>query len=370
MIKKHLRTNFPVIATAWKKLSSRTWPPNSIVYYTGNRKEGLTPLNLGKGTSGTDSAVIYLAREWAKAGREVTVYSNCGEHEGNYDGVNYVNYYRFNPHDKFNILIILAHPYMLQLPVTARKVCWDWHDVLGTEKVYPMHKISRFDQIFAKSQYQRSLLPNVADDKFTIVTNGIDENFTQLPESAKEPFKLIYASRYYRGLENMLQYGWPVIKRHLPAAELHIYHGWSRREQKPRHDDWRHKMEHLFRQDGVFEHGRVSQAALIAEKSTSSVHYYACTYPEIDCISVRESASVGCVPVTTDFAAFKEKLYCVKVAGEPDSQETQENIAYRIIDLLKNPSELSTLSKQFRDFVKRETWQEVSKVWLQYFDED
>lgn len=363
-----IKKNFPGSVQLGRRIRARKWPSGSIVYYTGSRKGGLTPQNLEKGASGTESAVVYLTREWLKAGRQVTVYSTCGDREGIYEGVEYINYYKFNPYDRFDTLIILSHPYLLTLPTRARFVCWDWHDVLGNEKTYPRNKIDRFDHIFAKSQYQRNLLPNIPNSKFTVVTNGIDHKITQLPKTTKEPYKLIYASRYYRGLDLMLQYGWPIIKRSIPEAELHIYHGWVRRELHPRHDDRRRKMEELFQQDGVFEHGRVSQEKLIAEKATASIHYYACTYPEIDCISIRESAAVGCVPVTTDFAVFKEKEYCVRVAGEPTAKETQETLAHRIVDLLQNPDELQILRKQFRQAVKHETWQEVSKVWLNAFE--
>jgi len=367
-LKTYLRKKFPVVAIWGRRLKSKQWPTGSIVYYTGNRKDGLTPLDLQKGTSGTNTAVINLCREWAKAGKKVTVYSNCKGKSGVYEGVRYVEHYLFNPHDKFDVLIILSHPYLLPLPISARLVCWEWQDVLGGEKNYPRHKIARFDKIFAKCQYQRNLLPETPDEKFTIVTNGIDENFTIIPEQQKEPFKLIYASRYYRGLDSMLEFGWPIIKRHIPEAELHIYHGWVRRELQSQYDDWRQKMEELFQQDGVFEHGRVSQEKLISEKATASIHYYACTYPEIDCISVRESAAVGCVPVTTDFAVFKEKEYCVRVTGNPSDQETQEAIAYRIVGLLKDQDELAALRKHFKEIVKQETWQEISKVWLHTFD--
>lgn len=366
---KNFRARFPRLVRLIRILRGQRWPKGSIVYYTGNRKGGLTPLNLEKGTSGTDSAVIHLTREWAKAGRDVTVYSNCSEHEGDFDGVKYINQYRFNPHDRFDTLIILAHPYLLRFPVLARKVVWDWHDVLGNTGCYPPDKIARFDHIFAKSHFQRNLLPDIADEYFTVVTNGIDQTFLELPETPRNLFKLIYASRYYRGLEPMLEYGWPVIKSKIPEAELHVYHGWVRRELHPKHAEWRKKMDALFQQDGVIEHGRVSQKKLIAEKASASIHYYACTYPEIDCISVRESAAVGCVPVTTDFAVFQEKEYCVRVAGDPNTQETQEAVAQKIVELLLDSEKLNQIRQQFRDRVKTETWQEVAKVWMKTFDE-
>lgn len=363
-----LKKQFPALQDIGWQAKAKKWPKGSIVFYTGNRKDGLTPLNLKKGASGTDTAVIYLSREWAKAGREVTVYSRCDDLEGNYEGVNYVNQYYFNPYDEFDILIILAHPYLLPLPIKARKVCWEWQDVLGGEKNYPRAKIQRFDCIFAKSQYQRSLAPEIPDHKFTVVTNGVDAEIAKYQANPKQPYKLIYASRYYRGIDSMLKYGWPIIKQKIPEAELHIYHGWSRKELRSRYDQWRAEVSELFQQEGVFEHGKVSQEYLIQQKSTASIHYYACTYPEIDCISVRESAFVGCVPVTTDFAVFKEKDYCVTVPGEPMTQATQAAVALKIVDLLQNPEELNRLRADFQIAVGKETWQEIAKVWLKTFD--
>lgn len=363
-----LRKNYPILQRVSQRLKAKTWDKGSIVYYTGNRKNGLSPHVLAEGASGTDVAVVNLSREWAKLGRRVTVYSNCGDREGIYEGVEYLNHYKFNPYDRFDSLVILAHPYLLSLPTRARHVYWDWHDVLGNEKIYPREKIRRFDHIFSKSNFQRNLLPEVPDHRFTIVNNGIDQNIFLLPKKNKNPYKLIYASRYYRGLDLMLEFGWPIIKKHLPEAELYIYHGWVRRELRPKYDNWRKKMNALFQQEGVFEKGRVSQATLIAEKATASIHYYACTYPEIDCISIRESAAVGCVPVTTDFAVFKEKNYCIRVAGEPKEKETQEAVALKIVALLQNPDYLARIQSDFQAAVRRETWQEVAKVWLRTFE--
>lgn len=369
-VKEQLRANLPGFTDFSKRLSAKKWPKGSIVYYTGDRKAGLSPRSLEEGASGTSTAVIYLTKEWAKQGHKVVVYSTCGDQEGIHDGVEYINYYKFNWHDAFDVLIILSHPYLLPLPIKARKVCWEWQDILGRPKIYPRHKIERFDHIFSKSKFQRQLLPYVSDDKFTIVTNGVDKKIAQLSSNKKEPYKLIYGSRYYRGLDSMLAYGWPIIKQAIPEVELHVYHGWTRRENHHSQAEWKQEVIELMKQDGVVEHGKVSQKTLIEEKSKAAIHYYGCTYEEIDCISVRESAMVGCVPVTTDFAVFKEKSYCLRVPGEPKAKETQEAIAYKIVELLKNPQELEAIREEFAKNVQNETWENIAKVWLETFDFD
>jgi hypothetical protein len=367
-LKEKIKKKYPKLAQFYKRITAKKWAKGSIVFYIGPRYDELAYDTLKKGASGSYTAVIKLSQEWAKMGYQVTIYSPCGEKEGIYDGVEYKNYYLFNPFDTFDILIIFQHPYILPLPIKARKVCFEWQDVLGEDYNYLLDKLKRFDLIFAKSKYQRNLMSFIEDNKFVIATNGIDPSIAELSNTKKEPFKLIYASRYYRGLDSMLTYGWPIIKREIPAAQLHIYYGFVWRENDPSQAEWKQKMLELMKQDGVFEHGLIGQDKLILEKASASIHYYAATYPEIDCISVRESAMVGCVPVTTDFAVMSEKNYCVKIAGEPSSQETQENVAYKIVELLKNQEELNTIRQQFIENVKHETWENVAKIWAKNFD--
>jgi glycosyltransferase involved in cell wall biosynthesis len=367
-LKKLLFKTFPQLKNIGRKIKAKKWEKDSIVYYVGNRKEPLTPNSLKQGTSGSYTALIYLCQEWAKSGRKVTVYAPCGNQAGLYDGVEYVDYYKFNPEDTFDILIIFQHSYLLPLPIKARKVCFEWQDIYGP-KLQPREKLERFDLIFAKSQYQRNLMDFIPDEKFVIVTNGINPHIAELSSNKKEPYKLVYASRYYRGLEEMLTYGWPLIKREIPEAELHIYYGFVLREMSKDQQQWRNKMIELMKQPGVIHRGRVSQDQLILDKSFASIHYYAGTYPEIDCISLRESAAVGCVPVTTTCGVFAEKEYAVKVEGEPKTKETQEAVAGKVIELLKNPQELAQISQKFRELAIQETWDQIAPVWLSNFDQ-
>jgi hypothetical protein len=343
---------------------AKTWPKNSIVYYVGKPKDGLTPHSLAEGTSGSHTAVIYLAREWAKLGYDVTVFSNCGDREGVYDGVRYLNYYYFNWYDTFDVLLIWRHPYMLRPRVKARRIGLEWQDVLDPPKCFPRDVMRRFDVIFSKSQFQRGLVPELPDSKFAIVSNGIDRSIAKYYDWEKNPHRLVYASRYYRGLEDMLAYGWPIIKQAIPEAELHLYYGFNRVEMGPEKAIWRKKMMALMEQPGVVNHGRVGQGQLIEEKAQSAIHYYGCTFEEVDCISVRESAAVGCVPVTTDFAVLSEKDYCHKVPGDPKKRATQEAVAHRIVELLQNPDELKAVREHCFEKAKDDAWDKIAKTWL------
>jgi hypothetical protein len=355
-----------IAAQLFQKIKAKKWAENSIVFYVGKHREGLSPQSIENGATGSHASVIFLAREWAKTGRQVVIYSSCGEFEGRYDGVDYINYYKFNWFDTFDTLIIWKNPQLLQKSVNAKRIWFDWHDVVFPPEAFTPEILAKYNRIFAKSYFQRGLLPDLPDSKFAVITNASTKSTLDISQDKRKPFKLVYASRYYRGLEAMLTYGWQIIKREIPEAELHVYYGWTHRDDKPERQAWKQKMVNLMAQPGIIEHGRISQNKLIEEKATAAIHYYGCTYEEIDCISVRESAMVGCIPVVTDFAAFREKPYCVKVMGEPELQVTQEAIAYKIIELLNNAGELERLRQQFKEFVKHETWENIALKWLEY----
>ncbi|NEQ36352.1 MAG: glycosyltransferase family 4 protein [Okeania sp. SIO3I5] len=347
-----------------QKLNPKTWQQRSIVYYTGHTSYEWTPENLKVGIGGSESAIIFLAREWSRLGYQVTVYNNCGSLGKIYDGVEYIHYSQFNPYDKFDTLIIWRYPWRLDSNTKANRIFLDIHEVLLPEQVTPQ-KLGKFDKIFVKSQYHRSLLPEIPDSKIAIITNGADTAYLEYISLPKEPYKIIYASNYIRGLERMLLWGWPIIKKEVPEANLDIYYGWhTLDESKPENREWKAKMIELMEQPGVREHGRIGVDKLLEEKATSAIHYYGCTFQEIDCISVRESAMVGCVPVTTDYVALSEKDYCVKVAGNPYEKDIQESIAYQIVELLKNPEKLAEIRESNQKLVRKETWENIAKTWL------
>jgi hypothetical protein len=343
------------------RAQAKQWPDKSIVFYASDTPYQWSPEKLLTGIGGAEGRVIHLAREWVKQGYQVTVYNSCGDKEGIYDGVQYLNHQKFNPYDHFDILIVWHFAWRIKFPIKANRVWLDLgKGVLLPEEV-TYEKLKHYHKIFCKNNFHRSTLPEIPDEQIVILPNGIDSTFAELFESPKDPNKIIYASNYIRGLERMLEFGWPIIRQAVPTAELHIYYGWPR-EPDPA---WREKMMSLMNQPGVIEHGKVGRQQLMKEKSTSILHYYGCTFAEIDCNTVRESALVGCVPVTTDYAGLRDKDYCVKVPGNPYEQDTQEALAYTIVELLKQPDQIEEIRKKFSEKVQEETWENIARSWLE-----
>ena len=107
---------------------AKIWDDKSVVIFCGNSCEEWAPPSTLKGIGGSEEAVIYLSRELTSLGYKVTVYNNCGDLEGNYDGVEYLNYWHFNKNDVFNV-IISWRTNIFRSGITGRKKLVWMHDV-------------------------------------------------------------------------------------------------------------------------------------------------------------------------------------------------------------------------------------------------
>lgn len=347
------------------RLTAKQWPQNSIVYFCPPvTPDPWYPQRLKSGLGGSETAVIYLSQIWVKAGYQVSVYNNCGDHAGTYEGVTYIDYRQFNPWDYFETLVVWRLPWRMRFPNHSKRVWLDVHETLVPAE-RTASALAGYDLILLKSAYHRSLFDQVSDSRIKVIPNGVEASCTALFTEPKAPYDLIYASNYSRGLEEMLEFGWPIIAAEVPEARLYIYYGWSLPQTlTPEQQAWQAKMQSLMQQPGIIDQGRIGQRQLLEAKARATIHYYGCTFLEVDCISVRESAMVGCVPVTTAYAALAEKPYCLTVSGSIRAAATHEKLAQRIVQLLKQPEQLDELRQQFFAAAKHETWDIVARQWL------
>ena len=158
-------------------LPPTVWPEGSIVYFAsggGPHFERWGPENMKTGIGGSETAVIRLSQEWAKAGRPVTVYCDCGDQEGMHDGVLYKQHTLFNYHDEFDTLILWRSPHLLDREFTAKNLLMDLHDTLSPLD-WTKARVEQVDKVMFKSKYHRDFLPDLPDEKVVIISNGIDE---------------------------------------------------------------------------------------------------------------------------------------------------------------------------------------------------
>lgn len=147
----------------------RVWPKKSIVFFCGQGYEEWGPHTLDKGMGGSEEAVVYLSREFAKKGYDVTVYGNTKDTVLDKHGVTYKPWREVDKRDTFDTLIIWRQP-NLASHFKANKILIDMHDLLE-KKAVPNLKNATY---MFKSQYHA----NQYDvDNFNVIGNGIKESY-------------------------------------------------------------------------------------------------------------------------------------------------------------------------------------------------
>lgn len=337
-----------------------------IAIFCGQAWEEWGPESVSTGIGGSEEAVINMAKELQSLGWKVTVYNSCGNQEGEHDGVNYVNYYKFNKRDVHNILISWRCNIFKLGAKAKKKIVW-LHDVPNYIFNDYDDRIS-FDKVIVLSEYHKSLLlDKVPEDKIYVSSNGLDVSFFNNHGIERNPKRMIYASSYNRGIEHVLKI-WPEIKKEVPEAELHLFYGWETYDKMVREGVVDNKFKEgflpLLNQDGVYEHGRVGHRELAAEYMKSGVWVYPSHFPEISCIAAMKAQVAGCVPVCTDFAALKETVKAgVIVQGKADEPSVMDEFKKALIETLKNEEAQSYIRDIVLDKADGFSWTSVAEDW-------
>lgn len=344
---------------------ARVWPQKSIVYYAAIDVLEWSPKSLSKGLGGSEEAIYYLTKEWAKKGYKVTVYTNVGADEGVYEGVEYLNYQRFNHKDKFDVLVSWRNPHFIRKNLLdARLILLDLHDVPEVGE-YDDELLNRIDYIMVKSEYHRSLLPHVPDDKFQIVSNGIDWKILDnvRTNTKKIPHRVFYGSSPDRGLDNVLEI-WPMVREAIPDAELHICYGFELYERLLGHVRskmaWRDKVMEMMKQPGVIYHGKVGKGELYEIAASCQVWAYPTYFEEIDCITARYCQALGTMPVIYDYAALMTTVQRgVRLAVDPKDKRSLKQYAPALIKALKASDSFDP------GFTKEWDWSNIADKWIE-----
>jgi glycosyltransferase involved in cell wall biosynthesis len=361
---------------AYEAILGRLEPcPYDIVYYTGGfcgdewdpRRQDL---------GGSEQAVVELSKEWTLKGRRVAVYGFFPFVEKTIDGVQYVHSAALHLHQTFDVLILWriygAWPVLnSDKKVSANVILLDLHDPIEAGNRSFHETLTRFRGRYPEARYmfkskthERGYSRLLSDAAVrSVIPNGVRNVFREADsKTPRIPFRFCYCSAYERGLVSILTNVWPHIVKEEPIAELHVYYG-CRDE-----DVMRSVREATEATSNVMHHGRRGVREIVHEKRLSTFHLYPTNVPaETDCISLKESCAIGCIPVAVCRGLFSERD-AFFVDGDPDTAEGGMAIARQILDLARDASEIEKVRERLQTSDTICSWSDVARTWIKTID--
>lgn len=330
--------------------SSVSFPGLSISLYVGYHTENWNPDTVAeRGIGGSETAVVEMAKRLVKYGHKVTVYNQCGDSGGTFDGVEYLDHTKFGPHD-CDILITSRRADAVDFGVRAKAtLCWV-HDVhLGNALTH--ERALKIDRFFCLTHWHKDFFlkqyPFVHPSQVVVTRNGIDLSKFQPSDEPRNPHRAVYSSSPDRGLQSLLQM-WPRIRQRVPDAELHVFYGFDTWEacsiNNPDQLAYIKLLKEMLRdceKYGVTSHGRVSQKRLASEFQKSGVWPYPTWFSETSCITAMEAQAAGLSIVTSPIAALPETVGTrgLFVEGDWLSESYQNEFVERVVQSMTMTSD-------------------------------
>lgn len=317
----------------------------SIVFYVNGMKfqgDTLEKASLG----GSETAGLYMAREMARRGHDVIVFSNT-DSPGKYDGVNYMPIENFTQYMLFtatDVLIAQRVPQVFGVQMKSKlNILWQ-HDI-GLKRNAQNFRCSlwNIDEVWGVSRFHVDQMREVygAPEKtFWATRNGVDRvEDLMLLERAKK--RLIYTARPERGMDTLIFDIMPKLWVIDPDIELRLA-GYDNvvAEMKPFYDSIFAKIaEHKTAGRKITWLGALTKRQLYDEYQQATAYVYPTNFEEVSCITAMECMANGLPFIGTKLAALPETLsmggQCATlIEGDAHSPEYQERFVAAVMEHL------------------------------------
>ena len=335
-----------------------------LVIFCGFTEEEWSPKTaIEKGIGGSEEAVIHLSKRFAKAGYNVTVYNNIGYKEQEFDGVKYKPFWSWNYRDKQDITILWRTPRYADYDINSR-VFVDMHDVYP-EGEFTAKRMEKIEKVFVKSNFHRSLFPNIPDDKIAVIPNGIE--YEKFIGEDKDNLLVINTSSPDRSISAYIDIA-KRVKKEIPEARFVWAYGWTVFDHAHGSNSeimaWKERQ--IKEMEGLIENvGRLGHEEVKKLYEKASIFLYPTEFAEIDCISYTKAVAGNCFPITTDFAALGDKT---GVGFQIHSDKTKDTWAepYQFDFALKDEEKLEELAQEVIKALKEK--KQVNKEWAKVYD--
>ncbi len=333
-----------------------------------------------KGFGGSEEAVIYLTRELTNLGWNITVYNNCGHKPVVDAGVTYRPSWDFNPGDREDLVVLWRTTKPLDWNINAERVFVDLHDTAHPKVFAGRNRLAKLARVFVKSQFHRSLYPQIPDSKIVVIPNGLDFSLLDVDEP-KDPYLLVNTSSADRSLD-VLPKLFKEIKRRVPQVQLKWAYGWETFQafysSQPDKIRWMEQTKRDLNEVGIDTLGHLSQTEVGKLYGRAAVLAYPTEFPEIDCISARKAQACGCIPVTSNFGALAETVkFGVRVPTAKrdiwnqgtrfhfgiQDPEAQRLWIEAVVDLIVNQPKRAELGAGAKNWARQFSWPHVAARW-------
>lgn len=345
---------------------------------------------LNEPVGGTQSALIYMARELANSGHEVFVFCNCDGLEGNFDGVEYLSLKKIISFTKANTLdyfIPVADEMALNLRIPAKStICWLHNDYYFLKDELPdirdkiaMLLKTKADKLLTLSDWHTRIISDIFSipkEHFFQTRNGIHWPYFDNNAAQKRLPRLFYSSVPDRGLDILLDMFSRLIEKK-PELELHLYTSfkvWGKSKE------WDQQMASSLyakakNQKGVFLHQPLTHHALAKKLQEGTLWLYPMHsapetkfQAETSCIAAIEAQAAGLPVIATAEGALPETIVNdhtgLLIAGNPYDIDFQEKFIESTLNLLDDPEKLKQFRQEARQRVQEQyTWKAVAKQW-------
>ena len=334
----------------------------------------------GRGVTGSEQALLYLARAQAQAGHQVSVYLPT-DTPGFQEGLELLDvrtaWPRLRRLDFADVVVawLSADPLRIAPPTALRVHSLQINDFLLCGAGYEQF----VDVYVCVSETHRAHLWTEANHPVgsapvEIIPNGVDlGRFGGRAE--RTPRRCVYLSSPDRGLHWLLAL-WPEVRFAYPDAELHVFYEVQRWLDQAvlLNSEVGLRARYVVRRTndlarhGVLFRGPLSPEVLAQDLLQAEVLLYPCDtvrYTEGFGVAVLEACAAGVVPVITDCDALGE------VYGESgallvprgDGGRWTDTYLEAVLKLLGAPSEIEHRRERVQAFATTYDWRRVAEQW-------